>query len=320
MFSVCTGAFVLADAGLLDGLEATTHHGSISGLKKYAKIKVREDLRVVDNGKIVTAAGVSAGIDGALHLVARLSGQQTAQGTARYMEYRWQPEPAKTGQPAPATAKPSADSNPDYERARTQARSGQKQEALASLERAFAAGFNDIDRALVDAELASLRSESRFRNLFKTHARSRAKLTAVNEPGDPLVVSGVVRGPDGKAIQNAIVYVYQTDHRGYYSKQQATRDEAPRLFAYLKTDDQGRYEFRTIRPGGYPDSKVPQHIHYEVSVAGKAPMITEFFFPDDPRLEPQYREQAKREKMLATVSRDSDGTQRATFDVVVESR
>jgi transcriptional regulator GlxA family with amidase domain len=144
MFSVCTGAFVLADAGLLDGLEATTHHGSISGLKKYAKINVREDLRVVDNGKIVTAAGVSAGIDGALHLVARLSGQQTAQGTARYMEYRWQPEPAKTGQPAPATAKPSADSNPDYERARTQARSGQKQEALASLERAFAAGFKRL--------------------------------------------------------------------------------------------------------------------------------------------------------------------------------
>jgi transcriptional regulator GlxA family with amidase domain len=93
MFSVCTGAFVLADAGLLDGLEATSHHGAVANLrKKYPKVKVREDRRVVDNGKIVTAAGVSAGIDGALHVVARMCGQKVAKRTAEYMEYRWQPE------------------------------------------------------------------------------------------------------------------------------------------------------------------------------------------------------------------------------------
>jgi transcriptional regulator GlxA family with amidase domain len=99
MFSVCTGAFVLADAGLLDGLEATSHHSAVGNLgKNYPKIKVRKDRRVVDNGKIVTAAGVSAGIDGALYLVARMCGQATAKRTAEYMEYRWQPEPiVRTG-------------------------------------------------------------------------------------------------------------------------------------------------------------------------------------------------------------------------------
>jgi transcriptional regulator GlxA family with amidase domain len=307
MFSVCTGAFVLSDAGLLDGLEATTHYASIERLKQNAKIKVRDDRRVVDNGKIVTAAGVSAGIDGALYLVARLHGKEVAERTAKYMEYRWQPETTN-----------SAKSDSLFDRARALAKAGQKAEALTNFENAIAAKASDIERALTEVDFESLRSEPRFRNLIKTHARSRARLTPANEPGDDLMVSGVIRGADGKPIADAIVYVYQTDHRGYYSPSTATRDAAPRLFGYLKTDADGRYEFRTIRPGGYPDSQVPQHIHYEVTAPGKAKTVTEFFFPDDPRLKPADREQAKRDKMLCTVSRDAGGTQRAVFDVVVK--
>jgi putative intracellular protease/amidase/YHS domain-containing protein len=92
VMSVCTGAFLLAKAGLLDGLDATTHWGSIDALQEAApKATVHKDRRVVDNGKIVTCAGVSAGIDGALHVVERLLGNDTAAHTARYMEYNWQP-------------------------------------------------------------------------------------------------------------------------------------------------------------------------------------------------------------------------------------
>src|SRR5262249_24266077 len=70
VMSVCTGALLLAKAGLLDGKEATTHWGMIEGLKKAApKTKVHADRRVVDTGKVVTTAGVSAGIDGSLHVV-----------------------------------------------------------------------------------------------------------------------------------------------------------------------------------------------------------------------------------------------------------
>jgi putative intracellular protease/amidase/YHS domain-containing protein len=90
--SVCTGAFILAKAGLLDGKEATTHWSAIGRLRKqFPKITVRDDRRIVDNGKMVTAAGVSSGIDGALHLVDRLSGRSNATKAARYMEYPWQP-------------------------------------------------------------------------------------------------------------------------------------------------------------------------------------------------------------------------------------
>jgi transcriptional regulator GlxA family with amidase domain len=86
--SVCTGAFILADLGLLDGLDAITWYGAASRLQKlYPKIKVQAGKRYTDNGKIITTAGVSAGIDGALYLVGRLYGKETAIKTAKYIEY-----------------------------------------------------------------------------------------------------------------------------------------------------------------------------------------------------------------------------------------
>jgi transcriptional regulator GlxA family with amidase domain len=88
--SVCTGAFLLAERGLLDGRRATTHWASIEWMRQqYPDVQMVEDERVVDTGHIVTSAGVSAGIDMALHLVARLHGRETAGWTARRMEYDW---------------------------------------------------------------------------------------------------------------------------------------------------------------------------------------------------------------------------------------
>jgi putative intracellular protease/amidase len=88
--SVCNGAFILAHAGLLDGLTATTTSGNIDRLREtFPKIKVVEDQRYVDNGKIITTAGLSAGIDGALHVVERMMGKGTAQQVALGEEYDW---------------------------------------------------------------------------------------------------------------------------------------------------------------------------------------------------------------------------------------
>ena len=94
--SVCSGAFILADLGLLDGLTATTHWGALPGLANYPKVKAKSDVRFVDSGRIVTTAGVSAGIDGALHVVQRLLGDDVAWRTARYMQYDYW-EPAESG-------------------------------------------------------------------------------------------------------------------------------------------------------------------------------------------------------------------------------
>jgi transcriptional regulator GlxA family with amidase domain len=90
--SVCTGALLLAKAGLLDGLAATTHSGAFDLLRSVApRTEVREGERVVDNGRVVLSAGVSAGIDMSLHVVERLLGRDLAEEAARYMEYerRW---------------------------------------------------------------------------------------------------------------------------------------------------------------------------------------------------------------------------------------
>jgi transcriptional regulator GlxA family with amidase domain len=90
ILSVCTGALLLANAGLLDGLETTTHHGAIDLLRQTAsKTTVHADRRFVDNGRVVCSAGIAAGIDMSLHVVGRLLGLDGAEKTARQMEYPW---------------------------------------------------------------------------------------------------------------------------------------------------------------------------------------------------------------------------------------
>ena len=94
VLSVCTGALILGKAGLLDGLEATTHSGAIDLLgETVPKCRVTPQRRFVDNGRVITSAGISAGIDMSLHVVGRLLGTPVAEETARYMEYRWEREP-----------------------------------------------------------------------------------------------------------------------------------------------------------------------------------------------------------------------------------
>lgn len=88
--SVCTGSFLLAQAGLLEGRRATTHWEDIDDLKTmFPSLDVIDDQRWVDEGPIVTSAGISAGIDMSLHLVARLCGRQLALDTARQMDFEW---------------------------------------------------------------------------------------------------------------------------------------------------------------------------------------------------------------------------------------
>jgi transcriptional regulator GlxA family with amidase domain len=92
MTSVCTGSLVFASAGLLDGRPATTWHGAVETLGELGDgIEVKPEARFVDSGEVITAAGVSAGIDMALHLVARLHSVERAREVRRYIQY--DPEP-----------------------------------------------------------------------------------------------------------------------------------------------------------------------------------------------------------------------------------
>ena len=90
--SVCTGCFLLAEAGLLNCLSVTTHWEDIPTLKSaYPQLSVLENQRWVRQGKYVTSGGISAGIDMSLFLVSELASEELAKKTAKQMEYRWQP-------------------------------------------------------------------------------------------------------------------------------------------------------------------------------------------------------------------------------------
>lgn len=89
VMSVCTGSLLLAKAGLLEGLRATTHHMIFDQLAQLApNTEIMRGERFVDNGKIITAGGISAGIDMSLHVVEQVYGEEMAQKTATIMEYR----------------------------------------------------------------------------------------------------------------------------------------------------------------------------------------------------------------------------------------
>ncbi len=108
VLSVCSGTLLLAGAGLLNDMPATTHHEVFDTLAELSPTtRLIRDQRFVDNGRIVTSAGISAGIDMSLYMVARLYGHDVAQKTARYMEY-----PYFTGKDKPQSEDQFDDNSP----------------------------------------------------------------------------------------------------------------------------------------------------------------------------------------------------------------
>jgi protocatechuate 3,4-dioxygenase beta subunit len=115
-----------------------------------------------------------------------------------------------------------------------------------------------------------------------TDAPSAGAMTAADEPGERLAVSGVVVDAAGRPIAGASLYVYQTDREGYYGVKPASDNRNPRLKVYLRSAKDGTWSFSTVRPGSYPGSRVPGHIHFEVSASGHPRRVFEIVFEGDP--------------------------------------
>ena len=120
-------------------------------------------------------------------------------------------------------------------------------------------------------------------------APARGRVAPQGEPGQPLAVSGTVVGPDGAPLAGASLYVYQTDHEGYYGVKPVSDNRNPRLKLFLRSDARGAWAFDTIKPGSYPNSRIPAHIHFEVSAPGRPPKIFEIVFEGDPFVTPEMR-------------------------------
>lgn len=139
-----------------------------------------------------------------------------------------------------------------------------------------------ISIALVAAAFVTVSVAAQTSHLAPRDAPSTGRLTPAGEPGPPLSVSGVVVDPQGKPVIGASLYAFQTDAEGYYGVKPVSDNQNPRLKILLRTDAQGRWSFDTIRPGSYPNSRAPGHIHFEVSAQGFATKVFEIVFQGDP--------------------------------------
>jgi len=143
-----------------------------------------------------------------------------------------------------------------------------------------------------------------------------------NEPGEPLVISGRILQPDGKTPAEGIVlWVYHTDVTGYYNE----KDDAshPRLKGWMKIGADGKYEFRTIRPGAYPHRTTPGHIHAHVYGPGYSERsIEDYWFKDDPRINEKELKNAADNgghPVVVELKRDRDGVWRGVRDIKLQA-
>jgi protocatechuate 3,4-dioxygenase beta subunit len=166
-------------------------------------------------------------------------------------------------------------------------------------------GSASVSAILTNKTYLPLHPQTSFRELIKKHSTSQTlSITTEEEPGKKIKVTGIIKNKEGQPIANALVYLYQTDTRGWYAA------DAPhvlsyegdirhaRLFGYVKTDKKGEFELHTVKPHGYPRSDLPAHIHVHVSAEGYSDYVTEFLFDDDERLVGNIREQSIRNRFL----------------------
>ena len=153
------------------------------------------------------------------------------------------------------------------------------------------------------------------------------KITVVpeNEPGEPLIVSGTIYSPDGRTPLPGInLWVYQTDATGHYSPSSETGGEnrKTRLHGLMKTNSEGRYEFRTIKPAPYPGRTNPAHIHAYVSGPGYPEYwIDDFLFEGDTFITDTMKQKfggKGNQSAILKLTRDGDGTWRGVRDIVIE--
>jgi hypothetical protein len=148
-------------------------------------------------------------------------------------------------------------------------------------------------------------------------AMSSAVLVGKDEPGEPLRVRGVVYKADGVTpAVGVIVYVYQTDITGLYARK---RGDPPRLQAWMRTDEKGRYEFRTIRPGPYPNRTEAAHIHFQLWGPDLPPQYNaDLLFEGDEFIKAGQRaesESAGKFGFIKAPVKGADGVFEATIDI-----
>lgn len=124
------------------------------------------------------------------------------------------------------------------------------------------------------------------------------------EPGTPLVVHGTVLDAADDPVAGVSVFAYQTDAEGIYSE---VGNRRPRIRGYARTDSEGRFVLRTIRPASYPGSSVQQHIHFVLDADQRSETTGEIVFADDPLLGERARRSEHNAVCEPEAAEDGDG-------------
>lgn len=167
--------------------------------------------------------------------------------------------------------------------------------------------------ALLLAWLAGASAQPRGETVAPDDAPSSARMTPDGEPGEPLIVEGTVTGPAGEPLAGASVFAYQTGADGIYGPR-GNRD--PRLRVYLRTDENGRYRFETVRPGSYPGTRIAAHIHFHTTPQSDEEHVSELVFEGDPYITDRMR--ANPFFTVRPIERGENGVGRVTYDVKLE--
>ena len=193
-----------------------------------------------------------------------------------------------------------------------------------------ASAREELNRLVARPKAISDEQDRRIREILRQYARpGKASLVSKGEPGEPLAVSGMVKSSAGQPVAGAVLYLFHTDAQGHYARGTAISERNARLFAFIKTDREGRFEFSTIRPGGYPAppgrdterDRIPQHIHIQVTAAGYQLRNLEIVFQDDARMTPYWVDWAHtRNHPIVTLSRDKDGVQHGSCEIVLQAQ
>ena len=184
-----------------------------------------------------------------------------------------------------------------------------------------------ISQILTDKKYDAVHPETSFRGLIKEYCKAEIISIATDTiPGRKIKVIGIIKNADGKPIGDALIYLYHTDARGWYAADapHVSMNEGDmrhaRLFGYVKTDKDGKFELHTIKPSGYPQSDLPAHIHVHIDANGYQPVITEFLFDDDERLVGNIRENSIRNKFMISKPEKPElpFVQKFTYSIILQ--
>ncbi|TAK62022.1 MAG: hypothetical protein EPO24_05290 [Bacteroidetes bacterium] len=135
----------------------------------------------------------------------------------------------------------------------------------------------------------------------------KTRLVSEREPGEPLIVSGTIYQSDGKTpIPNALLYVYHTDATGVYAPKGSAQDSI-RIKGWMKTNSEGKFEFRTIKPVCYPRSSAVAHIHAKIFLPNGSERWDEFLFDGDTNLRSHVYEKHKDEGIFSPIMKINHG-------------